>query len=57
MAAQRLAAQLMVELCGARLVPGTIDVYPQPASRARACACATARIEKLLGKRIARRTR
>ncbi len=29
-AAQRLAARLMVELCGARLVPGTIDVYPQP---------------------------
>ncbi|MEA2346840.1 MAG: phenylalanyl-tRNA synthetase beta chain, partial [Thermoleophilaceae bacterium] len=31
MAAQRLAARLMVELCGARLVPGTIDVYPSPA--------------------------
>ncbi|HEX8052668.1 MAG TPA: phenylalanine--tRNA ligase subunit beta, partial [Thermoleophilaceae bacterium] len=31
MAAQRLAAQLMVELCDARLVPGTIDVYPRPA--------------------------
>ena len=30
-AAQRLAARLMVELCGARLVPGTIDVYPEPA--------------------------
>src|SRR5204862_7226840 len=30
MAAQRLAARLMVELCGARLVPGTIDVYPRP---------------------------
>ncbi|MEA2420249.1 MAG: phenylalanyl-tRNA synthetase beta chain [Thermoleophilaceae bacterium] len=27
-AAQRLAARLMVELCGARMVPGTIDVYP-----------------------------
>ncbi len=33
-AAQRLAARLMVELCGARFVPGTIDVYPHPASRA-----------------------
>jgi phenylalanyl-tRNA synthetase beta chain len=30
MAAQRLAARLMVELCGARMVPGTIDVYPEP---------------------------
>ena len=29
-AAQRLAARLMVELCGARMVPGTIDVYPNP---------------------------
>ena len=32
-AAQRLAARLMVELCGARLVPGTIDVYPSPVGR------------------------
>ena len=40
LAGQRLAAKLMVELCGARLVPGTIDVYPQPAASA-ACACAT----------------
>jgi phenylalanyl-tRNA synthetase beta chain len=30
-AAQRLAARLMVELCDARFVPGTIDVYPRPA--------------------------
>ncbi len=30
-AAQRLAARLMVELTGARLVPGTIDEYPRPA--------------------------
>jgi phenylalanyl-tRNA synthetase beta chain len=30
MAAQRLAARLMVELCGARLVPGTIDIHPDP---------------------------
>ena len=28
LAAQRLAARLMVELCGARMVPGTVDVYP-----------------------------
>jgi phenylalanyl-tRNA synthetase beta chain len=30
MAGQRLAARLMVELCGARLVPGTLDAYPRP---------------------------
>ena len=30
-AAQRLATKLVVELCGARFVPGTIDVYPRPA--------------------------
>jgi phenylalanyl-tRNA synthetase beta chain len=30
MAAQRLTARLMVELCGARMLPGTIDVYPRP---------------------------
>jgi phenylalanyl-tRNA synthetase beta chain len=29
-AAQRLAARLMIELCGARLVSRTIDVYPEP---------------------------
>ena len=38
MAGQRLAARLMVELCGARLVPGTIDAYPQPAGAARRAA-------------------
>ena len=48
MAAQRLAARLMVELCGARLVPGTIDVYPnpQPATTVR---LRPARVEKLIG--------
>jgi phenylalanyl-tRNA synthetase beta chain len=30
MAAQRLAARLMVELCGARMVRGTLDAYPSP---------------------------
>jgi phenylalanyl-tRNA synthetase beta chain len=30
MAAQRMTAKLMVELCGARLVPGTLDAYPEP---------------------------
>jgi phenylalanyl-tRNA synthetase beta chain len=31
MAAQRLAARLMVELCGARMVGHTVDEYPRPA--------------------------
>jgi phenylalanyl-tRNA synthetase beta chain len=48
MAGQRLAARLMVELCGARMVPGTIDVYPHPASP-RVVHLRHARIEKLLG--------
>ena len=30
MAGQRLAARLMVELCGARMVPDPIDAYPEP---------------------------
>ncbi len=32
MRAQRVAAKLIVELCGARLVPGTIDIDERPAS-------------------------
>jgi phenylalanyl-tRNA synthetase beta chain len=51
MAAQRLAARLMVDLCGARLVPGTIDVYPRPAEP-RVVRLRYARIEKLLGVRL-----
>ncbi len=51
LASQRLAARLMVELCGARLVPGTIDVYPKPLEP-RVVALRYTRIEKLLGKRI-----
>src|SRR4051812_35384340 len=31
-AAQRLAARLMVELAGARMVEGTVDEYPNPAT-------------------------
>jgi phenylalanyl-tRNA synthetase beta chain len=50
-AAQRLAARLMVELCGARLVSGTIDVYPSPAP-SRTVGLRSARVEKLLGERI-----
>jgi len=48
MAAQRLAAKLMVELCGARLVPGTLDAYPRPAAPRRA-GLRLERIESLLG--------
>jgi phenylalanyl-tRNA synthetase beta chain len=48
MAAQRLAARLMVELCGARLVPGTIDVYPHPKER-QTVALRLPRVTKLIG--------
>ncbi len=50
-AAQRLAARLMVELCGARMVSGTIDVYPDPLPP-RAVPLRSARVEKLLGQQI-----
>jgi phenylalanyl-tRNA synthetase beta chain len=51
MRAQRIASRLMVELCGARLVPGTIDVaadVPEP----RRLLLRGARVEGLLGMRI-----
>ena len=53
MRAQRIASRLMVELCGAKLVPGTIDVAaeippPRASSRLRG-----ARVEGLLGMEIA----
>jgi len=51
MAAQRLAARLMVELCGARMVQGTIDVYPSPAEP-RVAPLRAERMERLLGERI-----
>ncbi len=47
-AAQRLAARLMVELCCARMVPGGVDEYPRPA-QPRMVALRSARVEKLLG--------
>jgi phenylalanyl-tRNA synthetase beta chain len=47
-AAQRLAARLMVELCGARMVPGTVDVYPQ-AAQPRVVPLRRERIARLLG--------
>jgi phenylalanyl-tRNA synthetase beta chain len=50
-AAQRLAARLMVELCGARMVPGTIDAYPQPAEPC-VVPLRAERMERLLGERI-----
>jgi phenylalanyl-tRNA synthetase beta chain len=50
-AAQRLAARLMVELCGARLVPGTIDEYPSPLPP-KLVPLRADRMEKLLGERI-----
>jgi phenylalanyl-tRNA synthetase beta chain len=48
MAAQRLAARLMVELTGARMVLGTVDEYPRPA-QPRAVRLRSARVERLLG--------
>jgi phenylalanyl-tRNA synthetase beta chain len=51
MAGQRLAARLMVELCGARMVPGTVDVYPAPA-QPHVVPLRHERMEKLLGERI-----
>jgi phenylalanyl-tRNA synthetase beta chain len=48
MRAQRVASRLMVELCGALLVPGTVDVTAEipPPNRLR---LRTARVEGLLG--------
>ena len=52
-AAQRIAARLMVDLCGARLVPGTLDAYPGEAPSA-VIALRPARVEGLLGGRVER---
>jgi phenylalanyl-tRNA synthetase beta chain len=51
MAAQHLAARLMVELCGARFVPGTLDAYPNP-KPPRVVLLRHARITRLLGEEI-----
>src|SRR3954453_14543684 len=48
MAAQRLAARLMVELCGAQMVGETVDAYPRPVEP-RTVTLRVARVEKLLG--------
>jgi phenylalanyl-tRNA synthetase beta chain len=50
-AAQQLAARLMVELCGARLVSRTIDAYPRPVE-ATAVVLRPARVARLLGTEI-----
>ncbi|MGN6815852.1 MAG: phenylalanine--tRNA ligase subunit beta, partial [Solirubrobacterales bacterium] len=46
--AQRLASRLMIELCGAKLVPGTIDVTAEPPAPRRLLLRAE-RVEGLLG--------
>src|SRR5439155_15283964 len=51
MRAQRVAAVLIVELAGARLVPGTIDVAVEPPAP-HVVSLAGARVEGLLGMRI-----
>ena len=51
LASQRLAARLMVELCGARLVPGTLDDYPRVAEPRRT-SLRHERLERLLGEEI-----
>jgi phenylalanyl-tRNA synthetase beta chain len=48
MRAQRIASRLMVELCGAKLVPGTIDVAAEPPPSRRLILRAE-RVEGLLG--------
>ncbi len=51
MAAQRLASKLMVELCGARMLDGTIDAYPEPVEP-RVVSMRPERLERLLGEEI-----
>jgi len=49
--AQRLAARLMLELCGARLVPGVIDAYPAP-TEPRIVTLRLGRVAALLGREV-----
>ena len=49
--AQRLASRLLIELCGARLVPGTIDVAAEPPPE-RQVGLRGDRVESLLGMAI-----
>lgn len=50
--AQRIASRLLVELCGARLVPGTIDEAAEVPPPPRSLPLRTERVERLLGMRI-----
>lgn len=52
MRAQRIASRLMVELCGAKLVPGTIDVAAELPAPVR-LRLRGERVERLLGMRMA----
>ena len=51
---QIVATKLMLELTGARLVGGTIDVGGAGAGAGRRSACATAKVERLLGTAVPR---
>jgi phenylalanyl-tRNA synthetase beta chain len=51
MRAQRIASQLLIELCGARLIPGTIDVAA-PGWELRTLTLRTARMRSLLGMEV-----
>jgi len=53
MDAQRLAARLLVELCGARLVPGTLDAFPGEAP-APVVGLRPERVRSLLGHAVER---
>ncbi len=50
--ALRAASKLLVEICGARLRPGTLDRYPQPAEHRRVL-FRHRRLRRLLGEEIA----
>ncbi|MET0305731.1 MAG: phenylalanine--tRNA ligase subunit beta [Solirubrobacterales bacterium] len=51
MRAQRIASRLLVELCGAKLVPGTLDVAAEPPGPLR-LRLRGERVERLLGMRM-----
>lgn len=51
--AQRIASRLIVELCGARLVPGTIDAAVEPPTR-HVVSLQGARLDSLLGVHVDR---
>jgi phenylalanyl-tRNA synthetase beta chain len=51
--AQRIASRLLVEVCGARLVPGTIDVAAEPPAPHRP-RLGVSRVDRLLGMHVER---